>query len=74
MKKSELIDKISTLLEERKKSIMLTSYQLSGLTRDQISGLTGYQLSGLTSDQLSWLTNNVLASIKERLESEGKND
>ena len=62
MTKSELIDKISIILDERKKSNTLTGDQLSGLTRDQ--------LSWLTRDQLSGLTNKILESIKESLEAE----
>ena len=78
MTKSELIDKISIILDERKKSNTLTGDQLSGLTRDQLSGLTRdqiswlthYQLSWLTRDQLSWFTNKTLEAIKESLEVE----
>ena len=54
MKKSEMIDKISAILDERKKSNTLTRYQLSWLTRDQ----------------LSWFTNKTLEEIKESLEVE----
>ena len=78
MKKEELIDKISAILDQRKKSNQitrdqlswLTRYQLSGLTRDQLSGLTRYQLSWLTGDQLSGLTNKTLEAIKESLEGD----
>jgi hypothetical protein len=64
MKKSELLDKISAVLDERKKTNQLTRAQLSWLTRAQ--------LSWLTRDQLSWLTNTILESIKERLEDENE--
>ena len=54
MKKDELIQAITSILEERKK---------------QVGGLSRYQIGGLSQDQISGLSSAVLEAIKEKLES-----
>ena len=54
MKKDELLNAITSILEARKK-------QIGGLSQDQIGGLS--------QDQIGWLSNAILKAIKEKLES-----
>ena len=62
MKKDELLQSITSILEERKNRI-------GWLSQDQIDWLSQDQIGGLSQDQIGGLSNTVLEAIKERLES-----
>ena len=70
MKKDELLQSITSILEERKKQIGgLSQDQIGGLSRYQIGWLSQDQIGWLSQDQIGWLPNAALEAIKERLES-----
>ena len=70
MKKDELLQSITSILEERKKQIgWLSQDQIGWLSQDQIGGLSRYQIGGLSRYQIGGLSNTILKAIKERLES-----
>jgi len=70
MKKDELLQSITSILEERKNRIgWLSQDQIGGLSQDQIGWLSQDQIGWLSRYQIGGLSNTVLEAIKERLES-----
>ena len=62
VKKDEMIQSITSILEERKK-------QIGWLSQDQIGWLSRDQIGWLSRDQIGGLSSAVLETIKKRLES-----